>query len=217
VELEELKEQWEELETWKKFLITIFFSGIIVYIVYTFLLEEKISQVENLEGEVSKLRSDITYLKKYAKPEKLKKLNEKIISIQEKISQKEKELEKYKKYIPEKPFADKILIRVSQIANKAGIDLESFSIKEKKVVYAVYRKDLNRVIFKNSISNNETGIRLNKLSFEMKSAGTMKSLYSFLKKLTNTKRILILDKVDISKGKENLIFNIKFSSYYMED
>ena len=217
MDLEELKEQWEELENWKKLLIAIFFSGIIIYVGYVFFLEAKLAQMENLEREVSKLQSDTNYLKKYAKAEKLKKLNEKIKSIQAKISQKEKELKKYKKYIPDRPFTEKILVRVSKIADKSGIELESFSIKEKSIVYAVYRKDINRVIFKDKLSKKETGVKLNKLSFEIKSTGSMESFYKFLRNLINTKRIVILDRVNIAKIKGNLVFNIKFSSYYMEE
>lgn len=214
MDFEELKEQWEELENWKKLLITIFFSGVIIYIGYMFFLKAKLTQKEILEREVNKLQSDINYLKKYTKAENVKKLNEKIKSIQTKISQKEKEL---KKYIPNKPFTEKILIRVSKIADKSGIELESFSIKEKGIVYAVYKKDINRVIFKDKPSKKETGIKLNKLGFELKSTGSIESLYKFLKNLINTKRIVILDKVNISKIKGNLVFNIKFSSYYIED
>ncbi len=214
---EELKEQWEELETWKKLLITLFFSGIIIYIGYMFLLEPKINQKKSLENEVSKLQKDVNYLKKYATQEKLNMLNNQIKSIREKISQKEQELESYKKYIPNKPFTEQVLVRVSKISERSNLDLETFSVRERKTIYAVYKKDLNRVIFKDKLNKGETGVKLSRVSFEVKSKGSMKNLYKFIKFLTDTKRIIIVDRVDISKGKGNLSFNIKFSSYYMED
>jgi len=217
VDFEEIKEQWEELEVWKKVLITLFFSGVIVYIGYMFLIEPKLIQKATLEKEVKKLQNDINYLKKFATKEKLQKLNEKISSIKEQISKKEKELEVYKKYIPERAYTEKLLIYVSKISDKAGINLESFSVKGKNVVYAVYKKDLNRVVFKKKLSKGESGIKLNKMTFETKASGSIKSLYKFLNYLTKTKRIIIVDKVNISKSKGNLLFDIVFSSYYMED
>lgn len=217
MDFEEIKEQWEELENWKKLLVVVFFSGIIIYIGYTFLIEEKLSKVKILESEISKLEKDINYLKRYATEEKIKKLNEKIKSIQTQISQKEKELNLYKKYIPDKPFTEKILVDISKIASKSGMQLESFDIKGKNIVYAIYKKDINRVIFKNNLSNNENGVKLNRVNFEIKSSGSIKSLYRFIKFLARTKRIILLDEISIKKIKGNLAFDIKFSSYYMED
>lgn len=217
MDFEELKEQWEELETGKKVLITVFFSGIFVYIIYMFILEPKISQRDNLIQEVENLKREISYLKGYRKTNKLKKLNYQIKSIQGKISQKAKELEKYKKFIPKKPLTDNILISISKMASLAGLSLEKFSIKNKSIVYAVYKKDLNRVVFKNNLPNGNNGIRLSKITFEVNSTGSMKSLYDFVKYLSSSKRLLIVDNINISKIKGNLTFDIVFSSYYMED
>ena len=68
---EELKLQWFALENWKKFIIVLFFTGIIIYLIYMFKLEPILSEKEKLSKEVSQLKSQVSYLKRRAIPEKI--------------------------------------------------------------------------------------------------------------------------------------------------
>ena len=144
---DDLKQQWQDLEEWKKLLIVIVFSGVFVYIIYIFKIEPTLQEKAVLQNEVQDLKNKVSYLKKRFNKQQIKKLEEQIRDIDKKMKEKQIELNKLKTIIPDKANLDKFLSIVTSNIQESNLILDKFSVKKEESVIARYDKAKGKVIF----------------------------------------------------------------------
>ncbi|WP_457643738.1 hypothetical protein [Persephonella sp.] len=91
--LESLREQWEGLPEWQKILFIGLLTVLIMYGIYTLVIEPKQLEKERLTTEVKNLQAQVDRLKRFARPEIRKKLEDKLAAIKAEIADLNKQLE----------------------------------------------------------------------------------------------------------------------------
>ena len=72
--MDDIKDQWENAPDWQKFLVIVLISASIGYLLYSLFLVDKIKEKETLARDVNNLKLEVLRLKKASHPRIKKKL-----------------------------------------------------------------------------------------------------------------------------------------------
>lgn len=208
--LDDIKLQWQQLEDWKKLIITLFFSGVLAFLGYKFYLEQILEEKSKVEGEVSKLKNELAFLNRYENPILMKKLEGQIEKLKKQIDEENKKLKLLEKKLPTKPEKERIVAEIYSLADQTNLILNSIRINNPRRVYAILSN--NSVRF--STSKQKGAIPLYKLPISTSITGTYYSLLAFFYKLAEEPRIYTVDKVSVRYKGSLLDIDLQLSSYY---
>ncbi|WP_457642855.1 hypothetical protein [Persephonella sp.] len=222
--LESLKEQWESLAEWQRILFVALFTVLIMYGIYTLVIDPKQMEKEKLSAEVENLQIQVDRLKRFARPEIRKKLEEKLAAVNEEIKSLNRELEDIKSVVPTEEKTQEILRFIADSAIRSNVALNNFKVSPPEQIYMRYNrsKDTLEVVTDKQKQKDKSFIKLNrvKINLDMNSRN-VGEIVAFLRRLGKSDRFFRLDKLSIEKvkGKKNIpgMFNIKvtISTYYM--
>jgi len=231
-----LKAQWEELAVWKKLLIVIGLSLGIAYLVYMFIISEKINEIENLKNEIENLNIEFENIKRNATPEKRAKLLQELEIEKEKTELLKVELENVRsKFIP-KDDAQTTLVFITEEARKNNLILNRFVIEGINDVYLRYNPATNKIeyiINTNQNANNNKGnslvpkkpnfekkqqsqkqnvndlptVHLKKVDMSINIIGSTPDIIKFIKDVSYTNNYVRIENVSLSKGSKTNILN----------
>ncbi|MBK3332150.1 hypothetical protein GWK41_03590 [Persephonella atlantica] len=220
--IEALKEQWEGLPEWQKVLLTALLTVLIMYGIYTLIIDPKKVEEQQLKSEVENLQVQVDRLKRFARPEIRKKLEDKLASIQGEVQSLNKELERIKSVVPTEEKTQEILRFLSDSAINSNIIMNRFKVSPPEEIYMRYNKTKDRleIVTGKQKKKDKSFIKINriKISLDLNSR-TVGNVVDFLRKLGKSDRFFRLDRLSIEKikKKRGRIFNIKLtvSTYYM--
>jgi len=220
--IEALKEQWEGLPEWQKILLTALITLLVMYGIYTLIIDPKKVEKEQLKSEVDNLQVQVDRLKRFARPEIRKKLEDKLASIQAEVQNLNRELEKIKSVVPTEEKTQEILRFISDSALKSNVIMNKFHVSPPEEIYMRYNKTKDRleVVTGKQKKKDKSFIKINrvKITLDMNSR-TVGDVVDFLRKLGKSDRFFRLDRLSIEKvkKKKGRTFSIKLtvSTYYM--
>jgi len=220
--LESLKAQWEGLPEWQKILLVGLITVLIMYGLYTFVIDPKINEEKRLVAEVKNLQIQVDRLKRFARPEIRKKLEDKLNSIRAEIANLNKQLEEMKSVVPTEEKTQDILRFITNSAIRSHVSLNNFNVSQPEEIYLRYNrsKDTLEVVTDKQKKKDKSFIKINRIKINLDmSSRTVGEIVSFLKQLGKSNRFFRLDKLSIEKkpGKGLNQFSIKLvvSTYYM--
>ncbi len=220
--IEALKEQWEGLPEWQKILLTALITVLIMYGIYVLIIEPKKTEKEQLKSEVDNLQVQVDRLKRFARPEIRKKLEDKLASIQAEVQNLNRELEKIKSVVPTEEKTQEILRFISDSAFKSNVVMNRFKVSPPEEIYMRYNKtkDQLEVITGEQKKKDKSFIKIKRVKITLDlNSRTVGDLVDFLRKLGKSDRFFRLDRLSIEKvkKKKGRLFNIKLtvSTYYM--
>ncbi len=220
---DELKLQWLALESWKKLVIILVFTGAIIYLIYMFKLEPILLEKEKLSKEVSQLKSEISYLKKRATPGKIIEIENKIKEIHKDIETKKSELKILKTIIPDKAEVDKILKFIASNIYTSNLTLDKFNISKEETVYVSFNKENKTLSIRSSKrkkakrQKRENEVQLKRLTVNIQATGSPRKLLKYIKNLSKSKRLLIIDDVKLKTQKEGVKIDMNISTFYSQE
>ncbi len=220
--LESLKAQWEGLPEWQKILLVGLITVLIIYGLYTLVIDPKKNDEKRLTAEVKNLQIQVDRLKRFARPEIRKKLEDKLNSIRAEIANLNKQLEEMKSVVPTEEKTQDILRFITDSALRSHIALNSFNVSRPEEIYMRYNrsKDSLEIVTDKQKKKDRSFIKINriKINLDMNSR-TVGEIVSFLKQLGRSDRFFRLDRLSIEKkvGTGLNQFNIKLvvSTYFM--
>ncbi|WP_456463665.1 hypothetical protein [Persephonella sp.] len=220
--LESLKAQWEGLPEWQKILLVGLITVLIMYGLYTFVIDPKINEEKRLVAEVKNLQIQVDRLKRFARPEIRKKLEDKLNSIRAEIANLNKQLEEMKSVVPTEEKTQDILRFITNSAIRSHVSLNNFNVSQPEEIYLRYNrsKDTLEVVTDKQKKKDKSFIKINRIKINLDmSSRTVGEIVSFLKQLGKSNRFFRLDRLSIEKkpGKGLNQFSIKLvvSTYYM--
>jgi len=220
--LESLKEQWEGLPEWQRILFVVFITALIMYAIYTFAIEPKQIEREKLLSEVKILETQVERLKKFARPEIQKKLEEKLAYIKAEIDDLNRQLEEIKTVIPTEEKTQEILRFIADSAIKSNVVLNNFRVSSPEKILMRYNKskDMLEVVTDKKKTKDKSFVKLNRVKIDLDmNSRNMGGIISLLNRIGKSERFFRIDKLTIQKkkGKNTSIFNMKItiSTYYM--
>ncbi len=220
--LESLKAQWEGLPEWQKILLVGLITVLIMYGLYTLVIEPKKMEEKRLTSEVENLRIQVDRLKRFARPEIRKKLEDKLNSIRAEIANLNRQLEEMKSVVPTEEKTQDILRFITDSALRAKVSLNNFKVSQPEEIYMRYNrsKDTLEIVTDKQKKKDKSFIKINRIRITLDmNSRTVGEIISFLKQLGRSDRFLRLDKLSIEKrkGKGLEQFNIKLvvSTYFM--
>jgi Tfp pilus assembly protein PilO len=220
--LESLKEQWEGLPEWQKVLLTGLITVLIMYGVYALIIDPKKIEEKRLTDEVKNLQVQVDRLKRFARPEIRKKLEDRLLAIKAEIANLNKQLEEIKTVVPTEEKTQDILRFIADSAIKSNIALNNFSVSPPEQIYMRYNrsKDTIEIVTVKKKKMDKSFIKINriKINLDMNSR-TVGEIVAFLRQLGTSDRFFRMDRLSIEKkkGKRLNTFNIKItiSTYFM--
>ncbi|SNZ04108.1 hypothetical protein SAMN06265182_0555 [Persephonella hydrogeniphila] len=220
--LESLKEQWEGLPEWQKVLLIGLITVLIMYGIYALIIDPKKIEEKRLTDEVKNLQVQVDRLKRFARPEIRKKLEDKLLAIKAEISNLNKQLEEIKTVVPTEEKTQDILRFIADSAIKSNVALNSFQVSPPEQIYMRYNrsKDTIEIVTVKKKKMDKSFIKINriKINLDMNSR-TVGEVVAFLRQLGTSDRFFRMDKLSIEKkkGKRLNTFNIKItiSTYFM--
>ncbi len=157
MDFEILKAQWEELAVWKKLLIVLGLSLGIAYLVYMFIISEKINEKENIKNEIENLNVEFANIKRNATPEKRAKLQQELEKEKERTELLKVELENVRsKFLP-RDDAQTTLVFITDKVGKNNLILNRFVIKGINDVYLRYNPATNKIEYITNQNTNNNG------------------------------------------------------------
>jgi len=220
--LESLKAQWEGLPEWQKILLVGLITVLIMYGLYALVIEPKINEEKRLTAEVKNLQIQVDRLKRFARPEIRKKLEDKLSAIRAEIANLNKQLEEMKSVVPTQERTQDILRFIADSALRSHVALNSFKVSQPEEIYMRYNrsKDTLEIITDKKKKKDKSFIKINRIRINLDmNSRTVGEIVSFLKQLGRSDRFFRLDRLSIEKraGKGLSQFNIKLvvSTYYM--
>jgi len=221
--LESLREQWEGLPEWQRVLFIAFLTVLIMYSIYTLVIEPKKLKKERLTTEVENLQAQVDKLKRFARPEIRKKLEDKLSAIKAEIAQLNKQLEEIKSIVPTEEKTQDILRFIADSAIKSHVSLNTFKVSPPEQIYMRYNRSKDRLeIVTGKQKKDKSFIKINRIKINLDiSSRNVGEILTFLKKLGKSDRFFKMDKLSIEKikpkGKQSEVFNIKItiSTYFM--
>ncbi|WP_029520003.1 hypothetical protein [Persephonella sp. IF05-L8] len=220
--MDAIKEQWEGLPEWQKILLVGVFTALALYGIYVLYIEPKKMEEKRLEEEVNNLQTQVDRLKRFARPEIRKKLEDKLAEVKAEIQSLNKQLEEIKSVIPTEEQAQEILRFISEAANRSNMSMNEFKVSNPEEVYMRYNKSKDKVeiVTAKTKKKDKSFIKINRVRVQLDmSSRNLSNLLIFLRRLGKSDRFFSLDNVYIEKvkGKELNTFKIKVivSTYFM--
>ncbi|WP_457623929.1 type 4a pilus biogenesis protein PilO [Persephonella sp.] len=221
--LESLREQWEGLPEWQKILFIGLLTVLIMYGIYTLVIEPKQLEKERLTTEVKNLQAQVDRLKRFARPEIRKKLEDKLAAIKAEIADLNKQLEEIKSIVPTEEKTQDILRFIADSAIKSNVALNTFKVSPPEQIYMRYNRSKDRLeVVTDKQKKDKSFIKINRIKINLDmSSRNVGELVAFLKRLGKSDRFFRMDKLSIEKikpkGKQPGVFNIKItiSTYFM--
>ncbi|RUM60941.1 MAG: hypothetical protein DSY59_02275 [Persephonella sp.] len=236
MDFEILKAQWEELAVWKKLLIVIGLSLGIAYLVYMFIVSEKIKEIEKMRNEIENLNMEFANIKRNAPPEKRAKLQQELEKEKERTELLKVELEDVRaKFLP-RDDAQTTLVFITEEAKKNNLILNRFVIKGVKDVYLRYNPATDKIEYiTNQSSNNSTNrgssiiprglksekkeqsknqntadmptVHLKKVDMGINIIGSSADVFKFIKEVSFANNYVRIERVSLNRGSKTNILN----------
>lgn len=155
-----IKAQWDELAVWKKLLLIILLSIGIGYLVYMFVLSDKIKERDNLKDEIESLKTQLQSVMRNATPERRAQLQQELEKEKEKTELLNAQLEELKsKFLP-KDDPQSTLVFITKQVKRNNLVLNNFVINNITDVYLKYNPSTQKIEY----ITNESGNGLPKVS-----------------------------------------------------
>ncbi|WP_457621353.1 GspMb/PilO family protein [Persephonella sp.] len=226
--LESLKAQWGELPEWQKILVVLLFSVLLLYGIYTVLIQSKLTEKKNLQDEVQSLQLQVERLKRAARPEIRKKLEEKYTTVQKEIEQLNKQLERLKGIVPPQEDIQYILSFISSSVFKSKMTLNSFKVSKTEDIFLRYNKleDRLEMLSPSKGKKVKSAVNMKRIIISLDMVGEVSELIKFIKNLSKSERYLRIDKVVIERAKKTgrkkqpanmLQISMVVSTYYLPE
>jgi len=243
LDFEILKAQWEDLAVWKKLLIITGISIGLAYLVYMFILSDKIKEKENLQNDIQNLNIQLETIKRNASPEKRAKLQQELEKEREKTEMLKLELEDVKAKFKPTDDAQTTLVFITDTVRNNNLILNKFIIKGIKDVYLVYNPETKRIEYKNNQSSsgsNEnslvpknpldrkkkekkeqktvytSSVHLKRVDMSASIVGSTSGIIKFIKDVSYSKNYVRIEHIRLSKGGKIgiLTADVELSAYY---
>ncbi|WP_457641521.1 GspMb/PilO family protein [Persephonella sp.] len=226
--IENLKAQWAELPEWQRILVIVLFSVLIIYGVYMLFIQSKLNERTALQDEIGSLRLQVERLKRAAKPEIRKKLEEKYVQVQKEVKELNSQLDKLKNIVPPKEDIQYILSFISSSIFESKMTLNSFVVSKTEDIYLRYNKldDKIEILSPSKGKKLKSSVNMKRIVISLNMSGEVSELVKFIKKLSKSKRYLRVDKISFERIKRSsrkksltniLNINMTLSTYYIPE
>jgi len=227
---EEIKYQWISLPQWQRILIISILMLSLAYLFYFFMIAPQKQKVNQLKLEVDSLQKQVAKLRQIAKPEKLRELNQKIISQKKELQQIKQEIEKLESRIPPKPDFEELVYTISNIFSKNGMEIKDLGIKKEKTIY-VYKEGKKLVFYQekkveqqkkapnqNQKKEKKEELKLQEVPITVETSGSIRSLKDALGDFASSERFLSVESIALEKDKKGIISSKVFiKTYYLPE
>ncbi|WP_297456558.1 hypothetical protein [Persephonella sp.] len=220
--MDAIKEQWEELPEWQKILLVGILTVLVLYGIYVLYIEPKQVEEKRLKEEVNNLQIQVDRLKRFARPEIRKKLEDKLAQVKAEIHSLNKQLQEIKSVIPTEEQTQEILRFISDAAMRSDMAMNEFKVSNPEEVYMRYNKSRDRVeiVTDKAKKKDKSFIKINRVKVQLDmNSRNIASLIMFLRRLGQSNRFFSLDNISIEKatGKQFNAYKIKVvvSTYFM--
>jgi len=166
MDFEILKAQWEELEDWKKLLIVLLISGILAYLVYFFILSEKIKEKERLQNELKQKEAEFEVIKRNASPERKTQLLQELEKEKAETEELKQKLEEVRARFKPRDDIKRTINFVTRIAKKNGVVIENINVLSTEDIYLRYNPNTDRVeqvVLGQAANTNKQQSRINQI------------------------------------------------------
>ncbi|WP_456400743.1 GspMb/PilO family protein [Persephonella sp.] len=223
--LESLKAQWAELPEWQKILVIFLFSGLLIYGLYMTLIESKLTEKKELTEEVQSLNLQVERLKRAARPEIRKKLEDKYTMVQREIEELNKQLERLKGIVPPSEDIQYILSFISTSVFNSKMTLNNFTVSKTEDIYLRYNKleDRLEILSPSKGKKVKSAVNMKRIVISLDMMGEVSELIRFIRNLSKSERYLRIDKVSLQRSNQNnrggnmLSINMIVSTYYLPE
>ncbi len=144
--MENIKTQWDELSEWKKLLVVSLISLAVGYIIYTFIISDKIIERDSLNREVQNLQREVLRLKRASDPRIKKRLTRKLKELEQEINMLNQKMEYLSRIIPESENPQLLLKFLAEGVKKSGLILDKFEISRPENASISYKN--NKLVIK---------------------------------------------------------------------
>ncbi|MCX7739264.1 MAG: hypothetical protein N2Z80_07680 [Hydrogenothermaceae bacterium] len=227
----EFVEEFKKAPFWQKLILVSVFGIIAAYVIYVFVVEDKKKELNTLEEEVGKLKSELNTLKAVYNQGTLKNVDEKLKEIQFKNQEILKKIEDMDRVVPKKPEMDSVLHLFSKLASKHKVVISEFKVLESKdkeiILYydgsdgkvktlqEAEKKGKEKSQGKDSSQKlPENSIKLRTVDFNFSVTGSSNSLIGFVEEFSKMERIIHIRSIEAKRETGWLKFNVEASTYY---
>ncbi len=229
---EEIKYQWLSLPEWQRLVVVGIFVAAIIYFFYFLVIIPKKDKVKSLNEDVTELQEKVDRLRAIAKPEKLRELNRKYLSIKKDIENLKIQIAKLEKKIPSQLNIEELIMILSNTMYMNNLRIENIGVKKEKTIY-VY-KEGNRLIFsekkkEQKVNKVVTGqkkktvkkhkkeeIKLKEVTILLNAEGSIPNLKRALDSISKSRRFLSIDKLKLYKDKSGILkYTLNLKTYYI--
>ena len=220
--MDAIKEQWEGLPEWQKILLVGILTVLVLYGIYVLYIDPKQMEEKRLKEEVNNLQIQVDRLKRFARPEIRKKLEDKLAQVKAEIHSLNRQLQEIKSVIPTEEQTQEILRFISDAAMRSNMAMNEFRVSNPEEVYMRYNKSRDKVeiVTEKKKKKDKSFIKINRVRVQLDmNSRNIASLIMFLRRLGQSNRFFSLDHVYIEKavGKQLNAYKIKVtvSTYFM--
>lgn len=251
--MEKLKEQWEAAPLWQKALLLFSFSLVIAYGIYISLISPLEEEISNYEKEKQQLESELNIIKSLADKNKSKLLEAKLKKMEEELKLNKTKLETLQSFIPSNLELSPLFDTVIKNCENYNLKLVGLGVEKEEDVVLYYNKQSNKVEVevlskedeKKNQQNNKNnkdekqkgkeenkdhikeGIKAKRVYIQSFIVGNTQNIIKFLDSFSNSDRLIIIDKVDLSVDKAGInskqderkklgvLGNITLATYYI--
>ncbi len=229
---EEIKYQWLSLPEWQRLVVVGIFVAAIIYFFYFLVIIPKKDKVKSLNEDVTELQEKVDRLRAIAKPEKLRELNRKYLSIKKDIENLKIQIAKLEKKIPSQLNIEELIMILSNTMYMNNLRIENIGVKKEKTIY-VY-KEGDRLIFsekkkEQKVNKVVTGqkkktvkkhkkeeIKLKEVTILLNAEGSIPNLKRALDSISKSRRFLSIDKLKLYKDKSGILkYTLNLKTYYI--
>jgi glycerophosphoryl diester phosphodiesterase len=238
--MEKLKEQWEAAPLWQKALLLFTFSLVIAYGIYISLISPLEEEISNYEKEKQQLESELNIIKSLADKNKSKLLEAKLKKMEEELKLNKTKLETLQSFIPSQLELSPLFDTVIKNCENHNLKLVGLGVEREEDVVLYYDKQINKVEIKalskedekkkgkeENKDNIKEGIKAKRVYIQSFIVGNTQNIIKFLDSFSNSDRLIIIDKVDLSVDKAGInskqderkklgvLGNITLATYYI--
>ncbi|MFN3787619.1 MAG: hypothetical protein ACK4SW_04370 [Sulfurihydrogenibium azorense] len=238
--MEKLKEQWEAAPLWQKALLLFSFSLVIAYGIYISLISPLEEEISNYEKEKQQLESELNIIKSLADKNKSKLLEAKLKKMEEELKLNKTKLETLQSFIPSQLELSPLFDTVIKNCENHNLKLVGLGVEREEDVVLYYDKQINKVEIKvlskedekkkgkeENKDNIKEGIKAKRVYIQSFIVGNTQNIIKFLDSFSNSDRLIIIDKVDLSVDKAGInskqderkklgvLGNITLATYYI--
>ncbi|MFN4306897.1 hypothetical protein [Sulfurihydrogenibium azorense] len=238
--MEKLKEKWEAAPLWQKALLLFSFSLVIAYGIYISLISPLEEEISNYEKEKQQLESELNIIKSLADKNKSKLLEAKLKKMEEELKLNKTKLETLQSFIPSQLELSPLFDTVIKNCENHNLKLVGLGVEREEDVVLYYDKQINKVEIKvlskedekkkgkeENKDNIKEGIKAKRVYIQSFIVGNTQNIIKFLDSFSNSDRLIIIDKVDLSVDKAGInskqderkklgvLGNITLATYYI--